>query len=291
MAPAPLAVKPVMTDMTMPADDKPAEVTKSGLYRGIVMHARLIPFRHRFTYRVFSMLLDLEEIDTLAARLRLFSRNRFNLFSFFDRDHASRDGTPVLEWVRHQLREAGYKSLEGKVLIHCFPRIFGHVFNPLTIYFCHHEDGSLQAILYEVKNTFGQQHCYLIPVEPNQGHDGTIRQNCEKSFYVSPFMDMTATYRFRLKVPDEKLSILIRQETPEGETLVATHTGTREEMTDRSLLKMALLYPFLTAKVVAGIHWEALKLWIKGAAFHKQPEPPENPVSVIGKSSTNQHTA
>ncbi|WP_193170653.1 DUF1365 domain-containing protein [Nisaea nitritireducens] len=277
--------------MEVSAHTGTATPANSCLYRGMVTHARLIPFRHRFAYRVFSMLLDLEEIETLAGRLRLFSHNRFNLFSFFDRDHASRDGTPAREWVRQQLRSAGYDTVEGRVLIHCFPRIFGYVFNPLTIYFCHHEDGHLQAILYEVKNTFGQQHCYLIPVGPDQGDGGMIRQNCDKSFYVSPFMDMTATYRFRLKAPDEKLSILIRQDTPEGETLVATHTGTREAMTDRALLRMALLYPLLTAKVVAGIHWEALKLWIKGAVFHKRPEAPGEPVSVIDKSSTGQHAA
>lgn len=278
-------------EMEAPARTGAATPAKSCLYRGMVSHARLIPFRHRFTYRVFSMLLDLEEIDTLAGRLRLFSHNRFNLFSFFDRDHAERDGAPTLEWVRQQLREAGYQPDEGTVLIHCFPRFFGYVFNPLSIYFCHHKDGHLQAILYEVKNTFGEQHCYLIPVEPDQGDGCTIRQNCDKRFYVSPFMDMTATYRFRLKQPGEKLSILIRQDTPEGETLVATHTGTREMMTDRELLKMALLYPLLTAKVIAGIHWEALKLWIKGAVFHKRPEPPGEPVSVINKSSTGQHAA
>lgn len=273
--------------------DAPAQTGQSVscLYRGVVTHARLIPFRHRFAYRVFSMLLDLEEIDALAGRLRLFSHNRFNLFSFFDKDHASRDGRSALEWIRQQLHTAGYDSHEGKILIHCFPRIFGYVFNPLTIYFCHHREGHLQAILYEVKNTFGQQHCYLIPVTPGQCDGGMIRQNCDKSFYVSPFMDMTATYRFRLKEPGEKLSILIRQETPEGETLVATHTGVREALTDRALLKMALLYPLLTAKVVAAIYWEALKLWIKGAAFHKRPEAPGEPISIIDKSSTGPRAA
>ncbi|WP_245577402.1 DUF1365 domain-containing protein [Nisaea denitrificans] len=281
----------VTTEMEAPAHTGPATPAESCLYRGVVTHARLIPFRHRFVYRVFSMLLDLEEVDALAGKLKLFSHNRFNLFSFFDRDHASRDGMSALEWVRQQLRSAGYEAHEGKILVHCFPRILGYVFNPLSIYFCHHKSGHLQAILYEVKNTFGQQHCYLIPVEPSQGDGGTVRQSCDKSFYVSPFMDMTATYRFRLKEPGDKLSILIRQETPEGETLVATHTGTREAMTDRALLKVALLYPLLTAKVVAGIHWEALKLWIKGAVFHKRPETPGEPVSVINKSSTGPHVA
>ncbi|UUX49756.1 DUF1365 domain-containing protein [Nisaea acidiphila] len=263
----------------------------SCLYRGEVMHARLLPFRHRFVYRVFSMLVDLDELDTLASRLRFFSRNRFNLFSYFDRDHGTRDGAPVRDWVRDQLRTAGLESLEGRITTHCFPRILGFVFNPLTIYFCHHEDGRLQAILYEVKNTFGQQHCYLIPVEDRQDPAHAIRQSCEKGFYVSPFMEMQSTYRFRVKEPGEKLSILIRQETPEGETLVATHTGRREDLTDTAILKMAALYPLLTLKVVAGIHWEALKLWIKGAVFHERPAEPDHAVSVIGKSSAGQHAA
>lgn len=278
-------------DMTAHSNHGDTRAAGACLYRGAVMHARLIPFRHRFVYRVFSMLLDLEELETVSARTRLFSYNRFNFFSFFDRDHASRDGSPALEWVRKHLQSAGYESLKGKIIIHCFPRIFWYVFNPLSIYFCYHENGHLQAILYEVKNTFGQQHGYLIPVESDEGDKTVIRQNCKKSFYVSPFMDMSATYRFRLKEPDEKLSILIRQETAEGETLVATHTGTREALTDRTLIKMALSYPLLTAKVIVGIHWEALKLWIKGAVFHKRPDEPDKPVSIVNKSSTGHHAA
>lgn len=265
--------------------------TASCLYRGEVMHARLLPFRHRFVYRVFSMLIDLDEIDGLSKRLRFFSRNRFNLFSYFDRDHGPRDGTDIGNWVREQLRASGLDSPEGRITTHCFPRIFGFVFNPLTIYFCHHDDGRLQAVLYEVKNTFGQQHCYLIPVEDGTDPARAIRQSCDKGFYVSPFMGMQATYRFRLKQPAEKLSILIRQETPEGETLIATHTGRREALTDSAILKMAVLYPLLTLKVVAGIHWEALKLWIKGAVFHERPEEPDQAVTVIGKSSAGRHAA
>ncbi|MBO6561244.1 MAG: DUF1365 domain-containing protein [Nisaea sp.] len=263
----------------------------SCLYRGAVMHARLLPFRHRFVYRVFSMLVDLDELDELSSGLRFFSRNRFNLFSYFDRDHGSRDGMPVAGWVRAQLQAAGFESGEGRITSHCFPRILGFVFNPLTIYFCHHRDGHLQAVLYEVKNTFGQQHCYLIPVEDAHESESAILQSCDKGFYVSPFMEMKSTYRFRLKEPGEKLSILIRQETPAGETLIATHTGRRETLTDGSILKMAALYPLLTLKVVTGIHWEALKLWVKGAVFHERPAEPENAVTVIGKSSAGRHAA
>ncbi|WP_193181398.1 DUF1365 domain-containing protein [Nisaea sediminum] len=263
----------------------------SCLYRGAVMHARLLPFRHRFVYRVFSMLVDLDELDGLSGELRFFSRNRFNLFSYFDRDHGSRDGTPVADWVHDQLQAAGLELDEGRITTHCFPRILGFVFNPLTIYFCHRRDGRLLAVLYEVKNTFGQQHCYLIPVEDGHEPGNAILQSCDKGFYVSPFIGMQSTYRFRLKDPGEKLSILIRQETPAGETLVATHTGRREELSDGTILRMAALYPLLTVKVVAGIHWEALKLWIKGAVFHERPAEPDRAVTVIGKSSTGRRAA
>lgn len=274
-------------EATASTDESPS----SCLYRGEVMHARLLPFRHRFVYRVFSMLVDLDELDTLSEKLRFFSRNRFNLFSYFDRDHGPRDGTPIRQWVHDQLRAAGYKSLQGRIITHCFPRFLGHVFNPLTVYFCYREDGSLQAVLYEVKNTFGEQHCYLIPVEDDLEEGAAIRQSCDKGFYVSPFMEMESRYRFRLKQPDEKLSILIRQETPAGETLVATHTARRAPLDDSTILKMAGLFPFLTLKVVAGIHWEALRLWIKGAVFHERPEEPQEAVTVIGKSSVGRHAA
>ena len=234
---------------------------------------------HRFHYRVFSLHLDLDELPQLALRLRLFSHNRWNLFSFFDRDHGplkSRSDRPIREWVDAQLEAAGIDCRAGKVTLLCFPRVLGYVFNPMSVYFCHGASGDLKAILYEVSNTFGQRHSYLLPSDGKLAVD----QSCEKRLYVSPFMGMAARYRFRLKVPDERLTMLIRQENESGRQLIATHTGRRVPLTDTSLLGAFIRYPLMTLKVIAAIHWEALKLWRKGARLVTRPTPPEHAVTL-----------
>lgn len=258
----------------------------SALYVGEVMHARLQPVRHRFTYRVVSLYVDLEELPDLHRRLRLFSHNAWNVFSFLDRDHGPRDGTALRPWIDAQLATAGVDLEGGPVRLLCYPRMWGYVFNPLTVWFCHHRDGTLRAVLYEVSNTFGQHHCYLIPVTAEQSAAGTIRQGCEKSFYVSPFIPMRASYDFRLQPPGEKTSVVIRQATEAGDTLVATQTGARRALSDTGLLRALATHPLMTAKVMTAIHWEALHLWRKGARFHKRPAPPPAPVSVIQASTT-----
>jgi uncharacterized protein len=252
------------------------------------MHRRLIPFRHRFVYRVFSVLLDLDEIPSLSRRLKLFSHNRWNLFSYHDQDHGGRDGRSVRPWVDGQLRRAGFEPDGFKIFTHCFPRILGYVFNPITIYFCYDQSGEPRAILYEVKNTFGEQHGYLIPISADRQPGQPIVQGCDKAFHVSPFINMAARYRFRLKEPGAKLSILIRQSLEDGETLLATHTARRESLSDGALLRILVNYPFMTAKVMIAIHWEALKLWMKGAQFHARPAPPIEDVSLISASGHGQ---
>jgi len=202
-------------------------VTESCLYFGRVKHKRLRPFRHRLDYRVFSIYLDLDELPALSRRLRLFSHNRWNLFGFFDRDHGPGDGTALRPWLEGHLAEAGIDLEGGAVRLLCFPCLLGYVFNPLTIWFCYHRSGRLVAMLYEVRNTFGEKHSYLIPVDPARPADAAIQQSCDKGFYVSPFIGMEATYHFRLAEPDERLAVLIRQRTPEGELLVASQTGRR----------------------------------------------------------------
>ena len=253
----------------------------SCLYVGRVMHKRLIPFRHRLDYRVFSLYLDLDELPALSRRLRLFSHNRWNLFSFQDRDHAARDGTGLRPWIERQLAEAGIDLEGGPVRLLCFPRILGYVFNPLTIWFCHHRSGRLAAILYEVRNTFGEKHGYLLPVDPHREPGTPIRQSCDKGFYVSPFIGMVATYHFRLVEPDERLAVLIRQWTPEGELLVASQLGRRESLSDASLLRVFLSHPLMTLKVIAAIHWQALKLWRRGARLVPRPAAPRQAVTIV----------
>ena len=158
-------------------------MTDGVVYFGEVMHRRLGAVRHRFTYRVFSVLLDLDRLETLGRRLKLFSYNRVNIFSFQDRDHGARDGSPLRPWVERHLSAAGLGHLRGgRIRLLCFPRLWGYVFNPLSVFFCEAPDGTLAAILYEVSNTFGERHCYLEPVNPSAA--GVIEQGCAKRFYV-----------------------------------------------------------------------------------------------------------
>ena len=256
-------------------------VTRSCLYFGRVMHKRLRPFRHRLDYRVFSLYLDLDELPALSRRLRFFSHNRWNLFGFLDRDHGARDGTALRPWLDERLAEAGVDLEGGAVRLLCFPRLLGYVFNPLTIWFCYHRSGRLAAVLYEVRNTFGEKHGYLIPVDPARAPGDPILQSCEKGFYVSPFIGMAATYHFRLSEPDERLAVLIRQWTPDGELLIASQTGRRRPLDDATLVRAFFAYPLMTVKVIASIHWQALKLWRKGARPVPRPPAPDHAVTHV----------
>jgi hypothetical protein len=250
-----------------------ATVPEPGLFPGVVMHHRLRPFRHRFVYRVFSLLLDPDRLDSLDRRLRLFSAERGNLFSFQNRDHGARDGSPLRPWIEARLAEVGLDLAHGPIRLLCFPRVLGYVFNPLSIYFCYDPANVLRAIVYEVKNTFGGQRAYALPVGELRA-DGQIRQACGKDFYVSPFIDLEAGYRFKLIPPTDRLSVVIQEEVEAGTQLVATLSGRRVPLTDRQLLRAALRMPFMTHKVIAGIHWEALKLWRKGAGFRSRHDLP-----------------
>ncbi len=249
----------------------------AAIYYGQVMHSRQRPIRHRFISRVFSLLVDLDQLDHLG--LRFLSHNRFNLFSLDDRDHGPRDGSPLRPWVEAALARAGTDIDGGPIRLLCFPRFLGYVFNPLSIYFCYDRTGKLRAILYEVKNTFGDQHGYLAEVATDRAADEPVFQERDKRFYVSPFIGMTARYRFRLTDPGERLSIMIREDDPDGPFFVATQTGRRGRLTDRALLWCVVRYPLMTVKVIAAIHWHALWIWLKGARFHHRTPPPAEPVS------------
>jgi len=240
------------------------------------MHHRVRPFRHRFAYRVFSLLLDVDEIPVLGRKLKLLSHNGFNVFSFRDRDFGPGDGTRPRDWVERTLQDWGYNFPVGKIDLLCFPRLFGYVFNPLSVYYVRDEDGVLRVILYEVTNTYRDRHSYLLPVRDGEP---VIRQSCDKNLYVSPFIGMQARYHFRMAEPGERLAVAIREETPEGNVLFAAMSGIRRPLTDRALLAMLLKHPLMTLKVIGGIHWEAFKLWRKGAKVFGHEPPPEAPVT------------
>jgi DUF1365 family protein len=233
----------------------------AGLYLGRVMHPRLRPRRHRFVYRVFSLLVDLDRLAALDRGLRLLSVNRPNLLSLQERDHGARDGSPLRPWVDARLRAHGLDLAGGRVLLLCFPRLLGYVFNPLSVYYCYDAAGGLAAIVYEVKNRSGEQHAYVVPLPPG---GGAVRQRQRKAFYVSPFLEMAARYRFKLEPPGARLSVVIQEEVAQETTLVAALVAERRPLTDAQLLRAVLRLPLMTYKVTLGIHFEALRLWLKG---------------------------
>jgi uncharacterized protein len=249
----------------------------TALYIGSVMHRRLRPRVHRLRHRAFWMLLDLDEIDRLARRLPLFSRNRFNAVSFHDADHGDGSKMPLRAQVARHLNAAGI-SAEGSIRLLCMPRIFGYGFNPLSIYFCHSREGVLAAILYEVHNTFGQRHSYLIAVPPSAG--AVIDQQCDKTFFVSPFLDMDMTYAFRVALPADRVSVAIRGDDRDGLLIVAALTGRKIPLTNATLLGVLLTHPLLTLKVIGAIHWHALRLLLKGYRLRARPAAPATPVTI-----------
>ena len=237
----------------------------SCIYNGTVKHQRFKPIKHSLNYRTFSVLLDLDEIENLTKNISIFSLNKFNVFSFYNIDHGERDGSSVKEWVQKNIKKFNISDNITKIKLLCYPRMFGYVFNPLSIFYCY-ENNNLKAIFYEVKNTFNEQHTYIFKIKDNE----KIEQKCKKRFYVSPFMDMETYYNFKLLSPKEKLSIFIRQTDGEETVLTATQTGDKKEFSFKQLLINFFKYPLMTIKIISSIHYEAFFLWKKGAVYRKR---------------------
>jgi len=248
------------------------------------MHRRLRPRPHHFRYRAFWLLVDLDELPKLSKGLTLFSYNRSNVFSLYDLDHGDGSATPLRAQVERQLGAAKLDTGGGRIRLLCMPRTLGYGFNPLSIYFCHRADGTLAALIYQVHNTFGGRHSYVIPVD---SESGGVRQRCRKAFHVSPFMDMDMRYEFRVAVSDSSIAVGIRLGGKDGPMLNAALVGARRELTDRSLLRVALSVPLVTMKVIAAIHWEALRLWLKGIGFRRKPSAPAPKVSIVSATPRN----
>ncbi|MEX2518562.1 MAG: DUF1365 domain-containing protein [Paracoccaceae bacterium] len=240
------------------------------LYVGEVMHMRLRPFRHQFRYRVFTALLDIDRLE--AAESRLFHIDRFGLFSFRRRDHGPRDGSALRPWVEQKLAQVG-RPRPARIMLLSMPRLLGYGFNPLSVFFCHDAGGRLESVIYQVKNTFGDQIPYVLSADA--GDDGAVRHEQEKAMFVSPFIGMDQTYRFTIRAPDARLAIRIRQHDDEGDWLIATQNGARRPLTDTTLARLVFTHPLAAFKVIGAIHWQALKLWLKGARFHRYPGAPE----------------
>jgi DUF1365 family protein len=238
----------------------------SSIYNGTVIHKRFKPKIHFFKYKVFSLLIDLSELNTLEKKISFFSYNRFNLVSFFDKDHGSRDGSSLIEWVKKNLQANRINSDEIKVRLLCYPRILGYVFNPLSVFYVYDKRDNLVSVLYEVKNTFGEQHTYIFKVENGQ----LLKHNCPKKFHVSPFIEMNCDYFFKILKPSEKISVVINQYQVNEKILYASQDGTRVDFTSSELIKSYLKHPLMTFKIISAIHFEAFKLWVKGIKFFKK---------------------
>ena len=239
----------------------------SSIYNGSVIHKRFKPKKHFFKYRVFSLFLDLSELKELNNKLNFFSLNKFNLISFYEKDHGERDGSSLLKWVKNNLRRNNISTDNIKVKLLCYPRILGYVFNPLSIFFIYDNNESLVSILYEVKNTFGEQHTYVFKIG---GENKLIQNNCSKKFHVSPFIEMDCNYFFRILNPGDKLSVIIDQYDQQGKILFASQDGIRSDLTNKNLMNSYLRHPLMTFKIISAIHFEAFKLWIKGIKFVKK---------------------
>lgn len=250
------------------------------LYIGRVFHARHRPHAHTFSYRVFSLLLDIDRIGEAAGATRFFSYNRRNILSFYDRDHGDHSGRPLRGWVDERLAEAGVEGIERVELL-CFPRLLGYAFNPLSVYFCKDRADRLSALIYEVRNTFGEQHSYVAPLAEPSAY-APAEHGAGKVFYVSPFISMDAAYRFRVRAPGDRLNLLIEETEKGAPLLTASHHARRRPLTDRALLKALGGQPLMTAKVMAAIHWEALHLFTrKRAPFHMRPPYPEKTATIL----------
>lgn len=254
-------------------------MTASGIYAGVVTHARLRPRPHRLRYRIFMLLLDLDELEALDTRLRRFAVGRFALTGFAPKDHLDHTGRNLRGQAQSILEGAGLEG-GGPVRLLAMPRILGGTFNPLTVWFLHRRDGALSAVLYEVNNTFGESHSYLIPAAPAEAGGEVLSQAIDKGFYVSPFMDMDLRYAFRIRPPGEWVSVSIDVSDAEGPVLAAAFSGERREMTDANLLYAWLGRPMTSLGVLAAIHWEALWMWLKGEPIRQRPPPPAAPVTL-----------
>ena len=249
----------------------------SAIYNGQVIHKRFKPKVHYFKYKVFSLLIDLSELETLDRKVNFFSFNKFNLISFHEKDHGERNGSSLKLWVHRNLEKNNILTKDIKIKILCYPRIFGFVFNPLSVFYIYNLKDQLISIMYEVKNTFGEQHTYIFKVTKDSN---LIQNNCSKKFHVSPFIEMNCTYFFRLLKPGNKISVVIDQYDSEDKILYASQDGFRSDFNTKHLIISYLKHPIMTFKIILAIHFEAFKLWGKGIRFIKRKIKIKNNITI-----------
>ena len=250
------------------------------IYRGEVVHKRVRPVEHKLKYRVFSLAMDVDKLSQTAKKLRLFSANGFNIFSIKEADHGHRDHRSISEFAWEQVRHAKLQNDVKKIMMVFYPRIFGFAFNPLTVYFCIDGTGTPLLMIYEVRNTFGENLTYVLPAGAQNG--ASFSHKIDKEFYVSPFNNVEGDYTFHVTRPDDKVTIGVALKTDDAPLLRTHFRGVKTKLSDRKLIGMLFRYPLMTAKIVAGIHWEALLLWRKGLSLETRPPAPAHRISYGG---------
>lgn len=244
--------------------------TSKALYVSNVMHQRHDKHAMRFNYRIARVLLDIDRLDEISASTRLFSVDRWNIFSFRRNDHGPLDGSCLRSWAELTLFQEGVSYDGGKILLLAIPRLFGYTFNPISIWYCHDRQDRLQAVICEVRNTFGDYHTYVLK-DGELSTQNSLVDEARKAFHVSPFMAIEGGYRFRITNPGDRYVVDIRYESDNSPLLTAIEKGKRKSLTGANLLGVLFMMPMMTVKVMAAIHWQALKLWVRGATFHPHP--------------------
>lgn len=240
-------------------------MTASAIYEGRVTHRRLRPRAHALAYRIFQIYVDLDEASALSGKSRVFGFNRPRLLSLWERDHGDGSDTPLKSQIERMAAAEGFET-GGPVRLMTLPRVLGYAFNPISLFFCHAADGRLSAVVHQVNSTFGERCFYVLPAG-----EGVFRQTADKRMHVSPFLEMEHAYHFRLREPGERFDLAIEVRRGETVFLTAGFNAERRPFTDAALMKAWLRHPLVTVKVIAGIHWEALKLWLKGVPLQGKP--------------------
>ena len=249
------------------------------IFTGTVVHKRLRPKPHALSYGVFSLLIDLDCIDAVAARSRIFSRNRFNLLSFHDSDHGPGDGTPVQKHARELFAAAGVVTADHRLLMLAYPRVLGYVFNPLSVTYAVTPSGGLAGLIYEVNNTWGERRSYVVAAGAASGR--VYGQSARKELHVSPFASATGKYGFRVTVPGDDILVGVQLSDADGALLKTHFKGEAEPWSDRRLMGLLFRFPLLTLKIIGAIHIEALKLWLKGVPLAAGESTPGYSVSYV----------
>ena len=239
--------------------------TLSRIVNGRVMHRRHHPVENRFVYPVFCLLLNADELDALDGWLFGVNRRRPLAFHFADYGNG---GDPRV-WVREQLLESGIEDCSGSIWVQTFPRVFGYVFNPVSFWYCERKDGSIGAILAEVNNTFGERHLYVLTPDTITGRFRDIQ--ADKQLYVSPFYPVSGGYRFHFNTDLDAPRVRIDYFDAGRLQLNTAIWGKSRQLTSRTLLSALIRQPLLTLGVMARIHWQALRLWLKGVSVHSNP--------------------